>query len=221
MGWLMWEWLSKRNKGQGRELLLAKWKPFLAAPSLQNRCQNQIPDDAKGQDQLNLSNSNWICPNVVEANCKEINQGSAPFAPSRHHICFQRLFKFQKPYTDCCRSTWISLTLWICLFGVWSVKDVELAFWLVRIPPMNSLLWCIAGSLMHRWGKKAASRAVGKTHQVNLCSLNNKDIWGYGYAPIFFVCEVFSTLQVQTVKNTKKFRKFTSAGSYWCLHWPF
>ena len=203
----MWEWLSKRNKGQGRELLLAKWKPFLAAPSLQNRCQNQIPDDAKGQDQLNLSNSNWICPNVVEANCKEINQGSAPFAPSRHHICFQRLFKFQKPFTDCCRSTWISLTLWICLFGVWSVKDVELAFWLVRIPPMNSLLWCIAGSLMHRWGKKSSKSGSWKNSPSKFVFFEQQGHMGIWVRSDIFRLWGFQHLTSQDRKKHKIFQK--------------
>ena len=77
------QWRKKLGKGencQPSENLF--WRP-----SGQNRCQKQTHHDAKGQDQLNLMGSNWICPNVA-AKCKEINQGLRPLARPHHHIVF-------------------------------------------------------------------------------------------------------------------------------------
>lgn len=173
--------------------------------SEQTRCQNQIPDDARtGQDELNLSGSNWTCPNVLPAKCKEINQGSAPSAPSHHHI----VFNLQKP---CVESDVKALEA-----REWKACFVSRRSKVLRLPSygwsgfntlLNSLLWCIVGCLMHRWGKKSTQKTVGK-------------IWGHGYGQTYicwagfwwsFLLVVSTNLEVQTIKKLKYFLKYKDA----------
>ena len=151
-------------------------KTFSAARHLseQNRCQNQIPDDAKGQDQLNQSGSNWICPNVVPTKCKEINQS----APSRHHIGFQAwAFKLQKPFVE---SDVKAHELKACLVSGWS-KVLSLPCDWSGLQPW---IVCYDASL-NVWCTSGAKKSTQWDSWKNECSLYSKTIWGRGYAETY------------------------------------
>ena len=153
-----WEWLQW--EGGKVTQMLAKGENC-ATFSEQTRCQNQIPDDARtGQDELNLSGSNWTCPNVVPAKCKEINQGSAPSAPSHHHI----VFNLQKPFVESDVKA-LEAREWKACFVSRRSKVLRLPSygWSGFNTLLNSLLWCIVGCLMHLWGKKAPRRQLEKS----------------------------------------------------------
>ena len=170
--------------------------------SEQTRCQNQIPDDARtGQDELNLSGSNWTCPNVVPAKCKEINQGSAPSPPSHHHI----VFNLQKPCVFKVMSKHLKLVnekLVLCLAGqkCWGcflmIGQDLIHSWIVCYDASLDV-WCTSGAKKH---PEDSWKNLGTWVRSDIHLLSR-----------IFLLVVSTNLEVQTIKKLKYFLKYKDA----------